>query len=843
MVRHVGRPCGRPCLPGGLTLTSHLSLRRLAVSLSIILALVLTAGSLGTVFEDQNASEPTMTTSSPGDEDANHQLDPRCVAKNNPNWGMCLAPSPANLLERTGEHTDIKKIHETVEDGGLPEAIHAAADLADVRLGEDPLDQEPTLPDEVEMPSQTPTALTEPTARLLTAQHQAAHLANQALPTESELATLDGEHPISLLQPRTSSPSPEASPHATPPTPIEQASLLDARPTGIEANLDQAKMAKGALLLAEAVEEAIPHLEAYAHATPGTTNKDTLAGCDIVDEPPILCIGGTSDNVYDEGDYAVQIDLGGDDAFRNAPGSADPGVLHAGAGNGLFASVAITLAGNDTYEAATGLYAEGHEGATGIHGAGVTGIGILVDTGGDDTYRATGTHEDQDSSGQGYGLAGVGVLDDRGGDDAYELSADEANGAVLGQGTGTVGGLGVLVDRGAGTDTYLASTLPEPKLSSSGAVYPAPVTVSAQGAAVGASGAIFFDDGGTDEVRIDARSQPIQPDDSREQANIIAIAGGLGQGYADLSGGALALTGDGPTSWSLISEGHAPWSGQRQAHGMGSASGDSFAALYDAGGDDSYTMKAISKAQREVAVTDECECFGAFAEAQAGGPRQSLLAYYSVDSTGMGTGNGVLLDGSGDDAYTMEAQGTADARAYDNRTQTVGDDIEEIGALATADGSYVTVVGQGAGSNLWDEQGDDAYAFHVNGAADAKAHAQPEDAYEAAKAGTGNVRGFAQGASGLLLDQGGADAYHAQTLVDVTADPPTEEESPPPTLVAQPGGSGALVDVDQGAQDTFSTTPATEPCQGARGDAFWVECDGGIGANMALSPFYGGLHR
>lgn len=779
----------------------------------------------------------------PADRDSAHDNDAT------PGADLPPPTSPARPGETLGPEK-IQQIRDELTNGGLLETIHAAARLADIPLSAGHTIPNSFLPHFGDVSEEVPPGLVEPIANLVSGQQEAAHHVQAALPADTDPSMRSDDAAFFLLQPRTTATANNGFPPATEPsfpltgpyTPTVQATTVLDRAAGLAGQLDQPTMTKGALILAQAVEDAIPQLEAYAQASLEETSEDSAAGCDVVDEAPILCIGGVGDNTYDPGDYAVQIDLGGNDTFHNAPGSADTGALHDGQGNGLAAAVAVTLGGNDTYDTATGLYAEGHEGATGVQGAGITGIGMLVDTGGDDAYRASGAHEDQDASGQGYGIAGIGILDDRSGDDEYELSAIVDNGASLGQGAGSLGGLGVLIDRAEGTDTYLASASPGPRIWRSGGVYPGPVTVHAQGSAAGGSGAVFFDGGGVDEVRIDARSQPIAPDDPREQADVIAIAGGIGQGYADLASGALALTGEGPTSWSLVSEGQAPWSGQRQAHGMGSASGDSFAALYDAGGDDAYTMKTISQAQHEVAVRDDCECFGAFAEAQAGGPRQAAFAYLSVYSTGMGSGTGVILDTGGDDAYHMEGQATADAVAHDNRTQTSGDDAEEIGALATADASYVTMIGQGSGSDLWDLGGNDAYSFHVNAEAEAKANAQLEDAHETAKAGTGDVRGYAQGASGLLFDQGGMDAYGAIVSTHARADPPTGVESPSPVLVAQPGESGALVDVDGGGEDTFSTTPNSEPCEGDRGDTVWIECDGGVGANVALVPS-GGMQR
>jgi hypothetical protein len=78
-------------------------------------------------------------------------------------------------------------------------------------------------------------------------------------------------------------------------------------------------------------------------------------------------------------------------------------------------------------------------------GAGVVGMGVLVDEGGDDEYRSL--------TGQGAGFFGIGLLLDAGGDDSYALEEGD------GQGYGGPGGIGILADR-SGNDHYYAEPLP-----------------------------------------------------------------------------------------------------------------------------------------------------------------------------------------------------------------------------------------------------------------------------------------------------------------------------------------------------------------------------------------------
>ena len=80
-------------------------------------------------------------------------------------------------------------------------------------------------------------------------------------------------------------------------------------------------------------------------------------------------------------------------------------------------------------------------------GAGLLGIGALVDEGGDDVYQVR-------EAGEGAGYFGAGLLLDAAGNDRYELLSGD------GQGYGGPGGIGILADR-SGDDVYYAESLPE----------------------------------------------------------------------------------------------------------------------------------------------------------------------------------------------------------------------------------------------------------------------------------------------------------------------------------------------------------------------------------------------
>ncbi|MFH1475565.1 MAG: hypothetical protein ABIG85_06875, partial [Chloroflexota bacterium] len=149
---------------------------------------------------------------------------------------------------------------------------------------------------------------------------------------------------------------------------------------------------------------------------------------------------GTTGNDTFEAPFIAVVDPGGHD-------------LYLGDGQGQPISVIIDLGGDDTYRSpptAEGGIAillddsgdDDYRGGRASLGAGLWGCGVLLDRAGNDTYRGGPWS-------LGVGLAGVGLLLDDSGDDSYRVEAP-------GQGMGGPGGFGALVDQG-GHDIYHAS--------------------------------------------------------------------------------------------------------------------------------------------------------------------------------------------------------------------------------------------------------------------------------------------------------------------------------------------------------------------------------------------------
>ncbi|MBI3922093.1 MAG: hypothetical protein HY318_11800 [Armatimonadetes bacterium] len=169
-----------------------------------------------------------------------------------------------------------------------------------------------------------------------------------------------------------------------------------------------------------------------------------------------VVVSGTGNDAHPSGEYAVLIDLGGDDTYSGSVGatsSLDTPI-----------SIAVDLSGNDTYQCDDVQRLS--------QGAAIFGAGVLLDLAGNDTYEAK-------RGSQGYGLFGLGMLADYEGDDKYTLEYSGQGAAYFGlglnldgtgsdtyylygdgQGFGGPGGVGVLANV-EGTDTYTAEPLAE----------------------------------------------------------------------------------------------------------------------------------------------------------------------------------------------------------------------------------------------------------------------------------------------------------------------------------------------------------------------------------------------
>lgn len=204
------------------------------------------------------------------------------------------------------------------------------------------------------------------------------------------------------------------------------------------------------LAISDDIDQSRFHLAALAVSDAAEAVALALAEAAPIETPPLnvltphgrilVSTSGAGDTYEAEAiaDAAVLVDLAGDDAYKGRYAST-PALW-------MSASAVIDVRGNDAYNpelpdiedpASTGAGVLDRASAY-TQGAGLFGVGVLLDGAGDDTYRAS-------AYAQGASAFGVGVLADYGGKDSYKMG-------IIGEGVGYFG-LGLLLDA-EGNDHY-----------------------------------------------------------------------------------------------------------------------------------------------------------------------------------------------------------------------------------------------------------------------------------------------------------------------------------------------------------------------------------------------------
>lgn len=590
--------------------------------------------------------------------------------------------------------------------------------------------------------------------------------------------------------------------------------------------VDREAVHAAGLMVADAIDRTLPDL-VLAASQSGPEHGDSE--CDIAEQPKILCVGGLGSNTY-VNDYALQIDLGGNDTYRNSAGGADLGVL-AGGGSGP-ASVAIDLAGDDVY-AATLPLPSGARVAQG--GAFEGGIGILVDVLGNDRYRVDTDSSEPGALGQGYATAGVGILADLAGTDEYVLDDIQAvRTQAMGQGVTFIGGISAQVDFGLGNDSHSVLAHGPVLERPDGELDPGyHYAISFGFASLGAA-AISYDDGGLDAFIARATAPAIAAQESRPTLDGLAVVDAFG--LAGVGAAAISVTGHGDTLREATATAVGPTLLGAVEDGFGLSFGPSFAAVADASGDDEYVGRAIAHAVRHARIDDSCECRGVEAKARG----------FVAEATGLGFGwsggNGLAFDASGDDAYRWTAELVTEATARDDREDPPEGD--ELDARAEASGGTAVSITQGGGlagaGYFVDAGGTDSYAATLSNRTHAEASAL--DPYASLEAHAEDYQNtlLAQGSGyigyGQLTDGEGSDSYRTYASSSVTAEPDT---SVSPALLlsivqggVHEGGASLLSDVGGDELEEFIQVPQRAACQGARGGPFWLDCGSGVGVGI-----------
>ncbi len=603
--------------------------------------------------------------------------------------------------------------------------------------------------------------------------------------------------------------------------------------------VDDMKIASVAIL------RAVDRLRAAAASAPEpVAPTEVAAQCDVFELPSVVCIAGEGANEH-LADYNVTVDLGGDDIYRN----------NEGAGTCLNplaqlctqpVSVAVDLAGKDRYEPrplpASGV--ESDQRTRFQQGAGFSGIGILVDGAGDDTYTTVGPVEPcpptdlcSISMVQGTGNLGVGVLSDLGGNDSYRALAPTIETDrllqeyVYAQGV-AIAGAGVLWDAGVGDDIFeikgsATGTMAFVERRNGADVFSGagPSSYSGQGSDMGGT-ALLLDGGGNDRFSVIATPPPDAATSSRAPQGVGgAVVNNWVQGFsvgnASFSGapredrsGAL-VTGVGDTEY--VVDISARFLTDMTGQGYGRRG-----FIDDAGGDDLYSMRS--------SVTGEwrasCDCEAATIDIVG----NTIAGANFLDSqrlTGQAAEIGLLHDRGGNDRYVAEIDGdfTLSARNHNPAGKA------EISAWLFGVGSACAQACEGM---LLDDDGDDQYGMHADHTvrAERDVAGSPGNGPGSASVflGSSELRGQAASFEGspppsVLVDRGGLDRYEATRRAEVLGVDATRSDPGESRVSVQGGYLGTLVDLDDGEEDLFyaETPTAVDPCVGVHGqEPGWV---------------------
>jgi hypothetical protein len=593
---------------------------------------------------------------------------------------------------------------------------------------------------------------------------------------------------------------------------------------------------RAALIIAAAMDRSLPSLRAWSGRA---ESGDSVAGCDLLDQTPYLCVGSDVDNRYTSSE-SLLIDLGGNDTYAGSAGGAVAGP------DANDVSVNIDLGGDDTYEAET---AEGDPLV--VQGAAVGAVGMLVDEGGDDTYTARGGLV----VAQGAGLFGVGALFDDAGSDSFDAQAVEvqpgASNAVYAQGSGYFCGAGVtedqsafagcgvgaLVAAGESDDSYrmtAGGTGSTPDGNAAFLSWGGTSAVFGQGFCQGVVGMGLLSDGGGADSFVASANVDAAPDGSPT---------GFPQVWAQASSlgctGAL-LEGSGPTTYTA-SQRTTGWTKgfyRTTVAQAGADQGNAF--LEDLGGDDVYRTVFTGSDRRSLRVDDSCDCGQASAKAASWttetgdpyNPTYQIQSNFIIAQAGtMNPGVAILLDHGGNDTYTIDSDNELNVSLHDELTAPEqAPDLHVLGYQMPFLGA------QGGGlsgvSVLIDDQGTDTYDLNLQNRTDASATSDHATGIPdvVATAPWGPTLAWAQGGGqgGALLDLGGADdrlSASSNSLVSTSPDPDGAFRDGWDWPDVQGSGGGTLVVVGQDPVLTRSPS-AAGVCgtPGARGYGVWTTC-------------------
>ena len=398
-----------------------------------------------------------------------------------------------------------------------------------------------------------------------------------------------------------------------------------------------------------------------------------------------LAVGDATPTLYEaDVDYAMIVDLGGNDVYRNRAGGSTP--THP-------VAVALDLAGDDLYryEGASPVGGRAPAGTSvavaGTQGAGVLGVGLLHDAAGRDRFEATvnasrcaacvGARAVYGAA-QGAGVLGIGVLVVAGDGAASFLvrlendtvTAPPALARAHAQGA-ALGGVGLLERRGSAPDDYAIALGPGVRAPDA----------AASGQGYGAAGwGVLLDHGGENTLTAGRLAQGAgETHIAGAPASYESAVAALGPFSPGVTVGLLALAGAGADTLRAENE------------SQGFARNGAVGVLFDADGDDVRVLV----------------------------PREFSPGH--GQAAALKGGVALLYDGSGRDLTRSAARGAPDrVQAYAREGMAIlvdasGDDTYEAGTEAQAFVAVPAASNVATSATLVDRAGHDAYLLSPGG--------------------------------------------------------------------------------------------------------------------------------
>ena len=406
----------------------------------------------------------------------------------------------------------------------------------------------------------------------------------------------------------------------------------------LASKIDRKRILQASYIIASALDEALKILNTMDPSqVAGFLKEERTALRTPLGE---IIIGGLGDNNHTGGMPLLLIDLGGNDHYRLEEYSPF--------------SVIIDLTGDDTYLSSENCWL----------GAGVLGLGFLVDLRGNDTYHGknftfgagffgVGFHYDREGNdryisdmfSQGAGAFGLGLLCDVEGDDFYRT-------ALYGQGFGFVGGGGSLLDY-RGKDAFFSGGL--------------------------------------------------VPDHRETSGAFQTLSQGFGFGWRPFASGGIGVLyngeGDDTYEGSYFSQGSGYWHSigmlidkkgkdnyKARRYSQGAGTHWAIGALIDFEGDDRYLSWGVSQGcghDRSIGILWD------------GQGNDRYQAEWLSQGAGNDAGRGLLIDEKGNDIYEAGTDGTQGDGRFDVRW-----DERSIGLLVDGDGEDI-FSGKGKDQKLW----------------------------------------------------------------------------------------------------------------------------------------------